>query len=62
MAKRDCDEQSCKNEGTEMIARRGQKGISYYCKEHIEIYRDKEWRQAEYIVDCPKCGCAFGVN
>ncbi len=32
----------------------------FYCEEHAVAIADEG--NPEYIVDCPNCGCKFGVN
>lgn len=34
--------------------------IGMFCEEHARKVADT--RIPEYIVDCPNCGCIFGVN
>ena len=38
----------------------GHPNVACYCSHHANIVSDE--RSPEYIVDCPNCGCAFGVN
>lgn len=61
-----CEYEDCNEPATQIACGR----ISYlshtghnlgcYCEYHSEIVADED--DPEYVVYCPNCGCAFGVN
>jgi hypothetical protein len=38
----------------------GHPNAACYCEEHMSLIVDE--RFPEYSIDCPNCGCRFGVN
>jgi hypothetical protein len=54
-----CEHTGC-DEPAECLAA-GRKGVvGVYCLNHALEVEDED--RPEYIVDCPNCGCGFGVN
>ena len=56
-----CDFTACRKIANELVYKRGF-GIGMYCESHADIVVDQELANAEYITDCPNCGCKFTVN
>jgi len=56
-----CEYKGCRKLAKNIVYRRGY-GLGVYCDKHAEILLDEEWIDAEYLVNCPNCGCGFGVN
>lgn len=64
-----CEYEGCERPATEIAAGRksysecSEKrhgGVGVYCSVHALMVADEG--RPEYTVDCPNCGCAFGVN
>ena len=56
-----CEYEDC-NEPAEFPAkgRTEHPNVGVYCTVHSMMVADEDW--PEYMVDCPNCGCGFGVN
>jgi len=56
-----CAFEGCENVATEVVkGRTGHPDIGAYCEAHAQEVEVEE--NPEYVVDCPNCGCRFGVN
>lgn len=60
-----CSHSGCKNSATRPAAPHesdnGEKqALPWYCEKHAKEV--SESKNPEYVVDCPACGCSFGVN
>lgn len=44
--------------------KQGHPGVAKYCAAHADLVSREPGgtSEPEYIVDCPHCGCLFGVN
>lgn len=56
-----CAYDECEAPATDLAAaRESERSARGYCRAHAEIVADSS--SPEYVVECPHCGCAFGVN
>jgi hypothetical protein len=56
----DCDKPAtCIAQGRSYSWSKGH-DLGLYCEHHADIVSDEN--SPEYQVDCPNCGCLFGVN
>jgi len=58
-----CQVEGCRRKATNLIwlEQTGKKGFRFLCKHHVTEAADNESEECEYIVQCPNCGCHFGV-
>ena len=55
-----CQYPGCNNKATCIAYGRSEKEPKLYCDAHAEVVCDQQ--APEYVVNCPNCGCSFGVN
>jgi len=62
-----CQYEECDKPATHIASGRktydhkgGHSEPNFYCEEHAEVVTEE--RFPEYVVNCPNCGCMFGVN
>ncbi len=55
-----CEWEDCKEEATVLVYWKRNDKLLRLCDYHAAIVVDD--RRPEYTVDCPNCGCRFGVN
>lgn len=55
-----CEYAQCRRTGCVWVWDRREKRLRLCCAEHAELIVMADW--PEYDVNCPKCGCLFGVN
>lgn len=60
-----CQYEGCSSLATHIAQGRmrdnnGHPKVAVYCEDHAINVADELW--PEYNVDCPNCGCMFGVN
>jgi hypothetical protein len=63
----DCEFDGCGEPATDLAKGRrhfsgnpGHPRVGNYCTKHADVVADEG--DPEYVVDCPNCGCQFGVN
>jgi hypothetical protein len=58
-----CQVKGCCKKATDLIwlGQKGKQRFRFLCKHHITEEADSELEECEYIVQCPNCGCHFGV-
>ncbi len=54
-----CQYEGCKRNATHIASDR-RKIVRLYCETHADWVADDDI--PEYVVNCPNCGCRFGVN
>jgi len=55
-----CEQVGCENEAISLVYSRSSKVVLRLCDGCGDLV--KEQGAPEYGVDCPNCGCEFGVN
>lgn len=61
-----CRFEDCNKEATTFACERnylgkiGHEVAAWYCEKHAYVVTGEG--HPEYVVDCPACGCQFGVN
>lgn len=55
-----CENKDCNQDATCLAYSRYQKKVGVYCTWHANLVVDEDY--PEYDVECPNCGCGFGVN
>ena len=55
-----CAWAECDKRGIHIAYDRDKGRPLYYCDKHV--IEAAENRSPEYVVNCPNCGCRFGVN
>lgn len=58
----ECQHTGCQEEATRTVQPVPYvDGVGRYCDKHAEAILGEVRPRAEYVVDCPNCGCEFGV-
>lgn len=55
-----CEYEGCTNKADHVVYDREEEVVKCLCS--IHEYEVADSQAPEYIVDCPNCGCKFGVN
>ena len=55
-----CEWPGCLEMATDMVYNKRAMAVFHYCRHHADYVSNFD--NPEYTVDCPNCGCVFGVN